>query len=64
MLTLALPCAQVGVCSGLVLGFLATVLGVHLIMGRRLGLHSKGSTSPVGTYSSTFQSPGVRPGTG
>ena len=60
MLTHALPGAQVGVCSGLVLGFLATVLAVHLIMGRRVGVASKGSTSPVGNYSSTFQSPGER----
>jgi hypothetical protein len=50
---------QVGVCSGMVLGFLATVLAVHLIMSRRPGgVQSKGSTSPVGNYSASVLSPG------
>ena len=52
-------CLQVGVCSGMVLGFLATVLAVHLIMSRRPGsFPSKGSTSPVGNYSASILSPG------
>ena len=52
---------QVGVCSGLVLGFLAAVLALHFILNRRTGgpFSPKVSAPYGGSSSLTYQSPGA-----
>ena len=52
---------QVGLCSGLVLGLLASMLAVHFWFNRRSSsttLASKLSTDHTGGFSSSFYSPG------